>query len=65
MPNAIRKLKQDEKKSVLAYAQLKLKANRLNKELDTLKQNIVNVFERTNQNLRFLFDHVNVPSCFM
>ena len=45
MPNAIKKLKQDEKKSVLAYAQLKLKANRLNKELDTLKQNVVNVFD--------------------
>ena len=56
MPNAIRKLKQDEKKSVLAYAQLKLKANRLNKELDTLKQNIVNVFDRTNQNLIIVQD---------
>ena len=56
MPNAIKKLKQDEKKSVLAYAQLKLKANRLNKELDTLKQNIVNVFDRTNQNLIIVQD---------
>ena len=56
MPNAIKKLKQDEKKSILAYAQLKLKANRLNKELDTLKQNIVNVFDRTNQNLIIVQD---------
>ena len=56
MPNAIKKLKQDEKKSVLAYAQLKLKANRLSKELDTLKQNIVNVFDRTNQNLIIVQD---------
>jgi len=56
MPNAIKKLKQDEKKSVLAYAQLKLKANRLNKELDTLKQNVVNVFDRTNQNLIIVQD---------
>ena len=31
-----KKLKQEEKKVILAYAQLKLKANRLNKELDTL-----------------------------
>ena len=56
MPNAIKKLKQDEKKSVLAYAQLKLKQNRLSKELDTLKQNIVNVFDRTNQNLIIVQD---------
>ena len=56
MPNAIKKLKQEEKKVVLAYAQLKLKANRLSKELDTLKQNIVNVFDRTNQNLIIVQD---------
>ena len=56
MPNAIKKLKQEEKKQVLAYAQLKLKANRLSKELDTLKQNIVDVFDRTNQNLIIVQD---------
>ena len=56
MPNAIKKLKQEEKKQVLAYAQLKLKANRLNKELDTIKQNVVDVFERTNQNLIIVQD---------
>ena len=51
-----KKLKQEEKKIILSYAQLKLKANRLNKELDTLKQNIVNVFDRTNQNLIIVQD---------
>ena len=56
MPNAIKKLKQDEKKVILAYAQLKLKANRLSKELDTMKQNVVDCFERTNQNLIIVTD---------
>ena len=56
MPNAVKKLKQEEKKVVLAYAQLKLKANRLSKELDTMKQNIVDCFDRTNQNLIIVQD---------
>ena len=56
MPNAIKKLKQDEKKIVVAYVKLKLKANRLSKELDTMKQNIVDCFERTNQNLIIVQD---------
>ena len=56
MPQAIKKLKQDEKKIVLAYASLKLKANRLSKELDTMKEHIVNLFERTNQNLIIVQD---------
>ena len=56
MPNAIKKLKQEEKKVVLAYAQLKLKANRISKELDTMKQNLVDVFDRTNQNLIIVQD---------
>ena len=56
MTNAIKKLKQDEKKQILAYVQLKLKSNRLNKELDTMKQNIVNCFDRTNQNLIIVQD---------
>ena len=51
-----KKLNQDEKKIVLAYAQLKLKANRLTKELDTMKQNIVDCFERTKQNLIIVQD---------
>jgi len=52
----VKKLKQDEKKIVLSYVQLKLKANRLSKELDTMKQNIVDCFERTNQNLIIVQD---------
>jgi len=56
MTNAVKKLKQDEKKQILAYVQLKLKSNRLNKELDTMKQNIVNCFDRTNQNLIIVQD---------
>ena len=52
----VKKLKQEEKKVVLAYAQLKLKANRLSKELDTMKQNIVDCFDRTNQNLIIVQD---------
>ena len=51
MTNAIKKLKQDEKKVIVAYAQLKLKSNRLAKEIDTMKQNVIDVFARTNQNL--------------
>ena len=56
MTNAIKKLKQEEKKVILAYVQLKLKSNRLAKELDTMKQNIVNCFDRTNQNLIIVQD---------
>ena len=52
----VKKLKQDEKKVVLAYATLKLKANRLNKELESMKEHIVNLFERTNQNLIIVQD---------
>ena len=56
MSNAIRKLKADEKKVILAYAVNKLQLNRLSKELDTMKQNVVDVFERTNQNLVIVQD---------
>tara|TARA_Y100000592_G_scaffold14201_1_gene20211 strand:+ start:1155 stop:1481 length:327 start_codon:yes stop_codon:yes gene_type:complete len=56
MTNAIKKLKQEEKKVILAYVQLKLKSNRLAKELDTMKQNIVDCFDRTNQNLIIVQD---------
>tara|TARA_Y100001937_G_scaffold106994_1_gene149247 strand:- start:721 stop:1047 length:327 start_codon:yes stop_codon:yes gene_type:complete len=56
MTNAIRRLKQEEKKVVLAYVQLKLQSNRLVKELDTMKQNIVDCFERTKQNLIIVQD---------
>ena len=51
-----KKLKQEERTVVLAYAQLKLKANRLAKELDTMKQNVVDVFNRSNQNLIIVQD---------
>ena len=51
-----KKLKQEERTVVLAYAQLKLKANRLAKELDTMKQNVVDVYDRSNQNLIIVQD---------
>ena len=51
-----KKLKQEEKKIIISYAQLKLKANRLSKELDTMKQNVVDVFDRSNQNLIIVQD---------
>ena len=56
MSNAIRKLKADEKKIIMSYAINKLQLNRLSKELDTMKQNIVDCFERTNQNLIIVQD---------
>ena len=56
MTNAVKRVKQEEKKIILAYAQLKLKANRLSKELDTMKQNVVDVFDRSNQNLIIVTD---------
>ena len=56
MTNAVKRVKAEEKKVILAYAQLKLKANRLNKELDTMKQNVVDVFDRSNQNLIIVQD---------
>ena len=56
MTQAQKRLKVEEKKIVLSYVQLKLKANRLSKELDTMKQNIVDCFERTNQNLIIVQD---------
>ena len=52
----MKKLKQDEKKVVLAYATIKLKTNRLLKELETMKQNVVDVFERSKQNLIIVQD---------
>ena len=56
MTQVAKRLKQDEKKIVLSYVQMKLKANRLAKELDTMKQNIVDCFDRTNQNLIIVQD---------
>ena len=54
--SAVKKLKADEKKVILAYAVNKLQLNRLSKELDTIKQNVVNVFERSKQNLIIVQD---------
>ena len=56
MTQVAKRLKQDEKKIILSYVQMKLKANRLAKELDTMKQNIVDCFERTKQNLIIVQD---------
>tara|TARA_R100000900_G_scaffold130901_2_gene107042 strand:+ start:198 stop:524 length:327 start_codon:yes stop_codon:yes gene_type:complete len=56
MTQAQKRLKTEEKKVILSYVQLKLKANRLSKELDTMKQNIVDCFDRTNQNLIIVQD---------
>ena len=56
MSNTVRRLKADEKKIVMAYAVNKLQLNRLSKELDKMKQNVVDVFERTNQNLVIVQD---------
>ena len=56
MSKTMKKLKQDEKKVVLAYATIKLKTNRLLKELETMKQNVVDVFERSKQNLIIVQD---------
>ena len=65
MPNAIKKLKQEEKKVVLAYAQLKLKANRLSKELDTMKQNIVDCFVNLNATQSGVFQRGCWILCFV
>ena len=56
MSNAVKRLKADEKKIILAYAVNKLQMNRLSKELDKMKQNVVDVFERSKQNLVIVQD---------
>ena len=50
------RLKQDEEKLVVAYANLKLKQNRLAKEIDTMKQSVVNLFESKKVNVIFAKD---------
>ena len=50
------RLKQDEEKLVVTYANLKLKQNRLAKELDTMKQSVVNLFEDKKVNVIFAKD---------
>ena len=56
MSNAVKKLKADEKKINMAYAINKLQYNRIGKELDKMKQNLINVFERTKTNLAIVQD---------
>jgi|TARA_Y100001938_G_C7799973_1_gene286644 hypothetical protein len=56
MSNAVKKLKADEKKIIMAYAINKLQYNRIGKELDKMKQNVINVFERTKTNLAIVQD---------
>ena len=50
------RLKQDEEKLVVSYANLKLKQNRLAKEVDTMKQSVVNLFEDKKVNVIFAKD---------
>ena len=58
MSNAVKKirLKKDEEKLVVSYANLKLKANRILKEVDTMKPSVVNLFDRVKQNVVFAKD---------
>ena len=56
MSNAVKKLKADEKKIIMAYAINKLQYNRIGKELDKMKQNVIDVFERTKTNLAIVQD---------
>ena len=58
MSNAVKKirLKKDEEKLVVSYANLKLKANRILQEVDTMKPSVVNLFDRAKQNVVFAKD---------
>ena len=50
------RLNKDEEKLVVSYANLKLKQNRLAKEIDTMKQSVVNLFENKKVNVIFAKD---------
>ena len=50
------RLNKDEEKLVVSYANLKLKQNRLSKEVDTMKQSVVNLFESKKVNVIFAKD---------
>ena len=50
------RLNKDEEKLVVSYANLKLKQNRLSKELDTMKQSVVNLFDNKQVNVIFAKD---------
>ena len=47
MSKAVKKLKAEEKKIVLAYIEFKLKRNRLDRELFTMRDSIVDLFKKT------------------
>jgi hypothetical protein len=58
MSNTVRKhrLKADEQKLVLSYVKQKTLMNRLSKELDKMKQNVVDLFEKAKQNVIIVQD---------
>jgi|TARA_R100000149_G_C5729420_1_gene48971 hypothetical protein len=49
--NTAKKLKAEEKKIVLAYIEFKLKRNRLDRELFTMRESVVNLFKKTKLNI--------------
>ena len=51
MNKAVKKLKAEEKKIVLAYIEFKLKRNRLDRELFTMRESIVDLFKKTKLNI--------------
>ena len=58
MSNTVRKhrLKADEQKLVLSYVKQKTLMNRLSKELEKMKQNVVDLFEKAKQNVIIVQD---------
>jgi|TARA_R100000231_G_scaffold56251_1_gene46766 DNA-binding XRE family transcriptional regulator len=50
------RLKLQEESLIVAYANLKLKQNRLAKEIDTMRQNVVNLFDNKKVNVLFAKD---------
>ena len=51
MSKAVKKLKAEEKKIVLAYIEFKLKRNRLDRELFTMRDSIVDLFKKAKLNI--------------
>tara|TARA_R100000654_G_scaffold74217_2_gene108144 strand:- start:386 stop:706 length:321 start_codon:yes stop_codon:yes gene_type:complete len=51
MSKAVKKLKAEEKKIVLAFIEFKLKRNRLDRELFTMRDNIVELFKKLKLNV--------------
>ena len=58
MSNTVKKhrLKADEQKLVLSYVKQKTLMNRLSKELEKMKQNVVDLFEKAKQNVIIVQD---------